>query len=29
MSHVPAGMYIMSVTNGSETAVQPVVKSGK
>jgi len=29
MSHVPAGMYIMSVTNGSETAVQSVVKSGK
>jgi len=29
MSHIPAGMYIMSVTNGSETAVQSVVKSGK
>jgi len=27
MSQVPAGMYIMRVTNGTETAVQSVVKS--
>jgi Secretion system C-terminal sorting domain len=29
MSQVPAGMYIMRVTNGSETAVQSVVKSAR
>ncbi|MEP7278960.1 MAG: T9SS type A sorting domain-containing protein [Bacteroidota bacterium] len=27
MSQVPAGMYIMRVVNGTETAVQPVVKA--
>jgi hypothetical protein len=29
MSQVPAGMYVMRVTNGNETAVQSVVKSAR
>jgi hypothetical protein len=29
MTQVPAGMYVVSVINGTETAVQPVIKSGK